>query len=30
VACWTDFAEQARVSDATCNRIAKSLSVRGM
>jgi len=30
VACWTDFADQARVSAATCNRIAKSLSGRGM
>jgi serine/threonine-protein kinase HipA len=30
VARWEDFAEQAGVSDATCDRIAKSLSGRGM
>jgi len=30
VARWTNFAEQAGVSDATRNRIAKSLSGRGM
>jgi serine/threonine-protein kinase HipA len=30
VARWTDFAEQAGVSDATRNQIAKSLSGQGM
>ena len=30
VARWTDFAEQAGMSDATCNRIARSLPTRGM